>query len=117
MDEDNSRFLYSVLVGAAAAIIAILTVLIVMDAAKAHQAPLGWQYPLSCCSNQDCREANSGEVRETPEGYQLITTGETVPYGNKRIKDSPDGRFHVCQQGGDFDTGRILCIFVPPRGF
>jgi len=91
--------------------------------ACAHEAtntagqPLGWSYPLSCCSLTDCRPAASNEVRETANGYRLVTTGEVVPYTDRRVKDSPSGDFHVCQQGGDFDKGRVLCLFRPARGF
>ena len=92
-------------------------------AGRAHEAtntagqPLGWSYPLSCCSLTDCRPAASSEVRETANGYRLVTTGEVVAYADRRVKDSPDGTFHVCQQGGDFDKGRVLCLFRPARGF
>lgn len=87
-------------------------------AAKAHEAPTGWSYPSSCCSNQDCRLATPGEVKERPQGYVLESTGEVVPYfGDIRRKDSPDGSFHVCQQNGDIDHGRILCLFTPPRAY
>jgi len=83
-----------------------------------HDAPAGWSYPLMCCSNQDCKPTLSGEVRETREGYTLTTTGEFVPHGDRRIKFlSQDGEIHICQQGGDFDAGRILCILVPPQSF
>lgn len=84
--------------------------------ASAHDAPAGWTYPWSCCSNQDCHEVPEDAIKEGPGGYELVTTGEVVPYGDKRVKDSPDGRFHACQQAGDFDKGRILCLFIPPRG-
>ena len=91
--------------------------------ARAHDAlptaaqPNGWTYPWGCCSNQDCRQAATSEVRETPTGYQLATTGEVVGYQDKRIKESPSGDFHVCQQGGDFDKGRVLCLFAPGRDY
>lgn len=91
--------------------------------ACAHEAtntagqPLGWDYPLSCCSLKDCRPTAAGEVRETSEGYRLTSTGEIVGYLDKRVKDSPSGDFHVCQQAGNFDSGRILCLFRPSRGF
>lgn len=91
--------------------------------ARAHEAtntngqPLGWSYPLSCCSLRDCRPAKAGEVRETATGYVLATTGEVVGYQDKRIKESPSGDFHVCQQGGDFDKGRVLCLFAPGRDY
>jgi hypothetical protein len=101
----------------------LLTSALLASGAYAHQAlptaaqPQGWSYPMSCCSLMDCRRANEGEVRETAGGYLLTTTGEVVPYMDKRVKDSPDGLFHTCQVGGDFETGRVLCLFRPPRGF
>lgn len=93
--------------------------------AWSHQAmptaaqPQGWNYPYSCCSGVDCRQVTSGKgglVRETSEGYVIATTNETIPYSDKRVKDSPDGEFHWCSQGGR-DTGGTICLFVPPRAF
>lgn len=91
--------------------------------ARAHEAlptaaqPEGWTYPLSCCSTQDCRQAKAGEVKENDSGFRVVSTGEIVGYTDKRVKNSPDGLFHVCQQGGDFDKGRVLCLFAPPRSY
>lgn len=85
--------------------------------AMGHEAPKGWRYGYECCSDRDCKPAAEGTVRETANGYLLTTTGETVPYGNRRVKNSPDGEFHVCQQAGNFDSGRILCIYAPPRAY
>ena len=87
--------------------------------ASAHDAPTGWTYPYSCCSRQDCREVSSGpegKVRETPQGYQIASTGEVIPYGDIRVKDSPDGAFHWCSVAGAEDT-RTICLFVPPRSY
>lgn len=86
--------------------------------ARAHEATASVQYPLICCSNRDCRPTLEGEVKQTPQGYTLTSTGETVPYNDRRIKPfEADGRIHVCQQAGDFDKGRILCLLVPPPSF
>jgi hypothetical protein len=85
--------------------------------ALGHDAPMGWSYPLSCCSNRDCKPLAAGEIRETPMGYEITSTGEIVGYADRRVKPSPDGSYHVCQQGGDFDKGRALCVFAPPMGF
>lgn len=87
------------------------------DAVPTAAKPLGWKYPYACCSDVDCRPASDAEVRETATGYLIVATGEVVPFGDPRIKDSPDGRYHVCQVGGDFEHGRRLCLFVPPRSF
>lgn len=94
---------------------ALLAILLTSTSAMAHDAPSGWSYPFSCCSNQDCREVPDASIRETPAGY-LASNGETIPYADKRIKDSPDGKFHLCTISGRED-GRALCLFVPPRSF
>lgn len=94
---------------------AILTLVLLSTNALAHDAPNGWSYPFNCCSNQDCREVPDASVRETPAGY-IASNGETIPYLDKRIKDSPDGKFHLCTIAGSED-GRALCLFVPPRSF
>jgi hypothetical protein len=89
--------------------------------AGAHEAPMGWTYPLSCCSNYDCKQVTgghaSGEVREAPGGYVIAGTGEVVPYQDKRIRRSPDGAFHWCAHQAGVDAGRTICLFVPDRGF
>lgn len=103
--------------------IGALVFIVIIGTAMAHEAvsaagqPLGWRYSYACCSDKDCKPVAAGEVRETAEGYLLVKTGEVVGYQDKRIKDSPDGTFHVCQVAGDFDAGRILCIYVPGRGY
>lgn len=86
------------------------------DAMPTAAQPLGWTYPWSCCSGNDCRRAD-GEVAERPEGYQIAETGEIVPYGDKRVKDSPDGEFHWCRHMTGQHAGKTICLFVPPRGF
>lgn len=104
--------------------------------ANAHEAiptaaaPLGWSYPSACCSGYDCAQAAGYRVFETPKGYsftikpgqhQFITEHaytDTIPYGDKRIKNSPDGRFHVCLSSApERKPSRTICLYVPPRGF
>lgn len=93
-----------------------LVMLLIADA-SAHIAPLGWSYPTSCCSGFDCREETDAAVRELPEGFRVMSTGEMISYTDRRVRESPDGRWHLCWSGARFDEGRILCIFAPPRGF
>lgn len=84
--------------------------------AKAHEAPAGWQYDAMCCSSIDCYQAPADDVKETPAGYQL-STGEVIPYGDRRIKRSRDEFFHECKPGGIKDGKYSFCLYVPDRGF
>lgn len=89
------------------------------DALPTAAKPNGWSYPFACCSGMDCREVRAGKdktVVETDKGYVIKATGELIPFGDKRIKNSPDGEFHWCSHGGR-DTGGTICLFVPPRSF
>jgi hypothetical protein len=89
------------------------------EATPTAAKPQGWNYPFSCCSGMDCREVTlgpQGTVNETPQGYKIAATGEVIPYGDKRIKDSPDGVTHWCSVAGK-DDSRTICLFVPPRAF
>ena len=73
-------------------------------------------YDYSCCSTRDCRPIEAHTVRETPAGYVIQQNSETIAYGDKRIRPSPDGRYHLCTAGG-FDTGRAICVYVPTNSF
>ena len=84
--------------------------------AFAHDAPSGWSYPYSCCTNHDCRAVPQSAIAERPEGYVIGTTGEVVPYQDTRVRASPDGDFHWCSVAGK-DNTRTICLFVPPRSF
>lgn len=83
---------------------------------RAHDAPSGWSYPFSCCSNLDCRPVATKAISEKPQGYVINITGEVVPYTDKRIRVSPDGEFHWCSVAGK-DSSRTLCLFVPPHSY
>lgn len=83
--------------------------------ALTHQAPTGWIYPVGCCHNHDCRQVPADYVREARDGWQIVPTGELVPYTDERVKTSPDGLYHWCSAGGS-ETGRTICLYVPPRG-
>lgn len=86
------------------------------DALLTAAKPNGWTYPFSCCSGYDCREVPQSSIGERPEGYVIKATGEVIAYGDKRVKDSPDGAFHWCSVAGAND-GKTICLFVPPRSF
>lgn len=83
------------------------------DAPQSFARPQGWSYPFSCCSGVDCRPVSASRIREGGDGY-TVPSGEIVPLGDPRLKDSPDGEFHWCSVAGA-DDGRTICLFVPPR--
>jgi hypothetical protein len=85
-------------------------------AADAHVAPSGWAYPYQCCRDRDCRPVHNREVMEGPNGYVIAETGEVVGYGDPRLRNSPDGEFHLCAVPGTPST-KAICLFVPPRSF
>ena len=118
------------------ALLAVLAVVSVAfpTASKAHHSVTGWLYPFACCSGKDCHEIRSTAVVEGPNGYtitlrkdehQMLIRDTTfqVAYGDIKIKDSPDGLYHLCvtQQHIISETnmeagGAVLCVFIPPRG-
>ena len=100
----------------AVAFTGLLLILSTCGSADAHDAPRGWTYPLSCCSDLDCREVPDSAIGEGPEGYTIRATGETIPMSDHKVRPSPDGVFHWCSRGGR-DDGATICLFVPPRGF
>ena len=87
------------------------------SSAGAHEAPTGWKYPWSCCSNMDCKAVQSSAVRERPEGYVIQSTGEVVAYSDKRVRNSPDGEYHWCAHQAGLDAGHTICLFVPPKSY
>ena len=95
----------------------LLTTLVLLGQASAHEAPTGWKYPWTCCSNMDCKEVQSSAVLEKPEGYVIQFTGEVVGYQDRRVKNSPDGEYHWCAHQAGIDAGQTICLFVPPKGF
>jgi hypothetical protein len=95
---------------------AILSSMLALSPAYAHVAPSGWVYPYECCSNRDCQPTHGGEITEGPSGYVINETGEIVGYRDPRIKNSPDGEFHLCAPRAG-SAAKAICLFVPPRLF
>lgn len=96
-------------------IVIISAIVLSTSLAYAHTAVAGWAYPYACCSGIDCREVEASAVSETMEGYRINATGEIIPYLDKKVKPSPDGKWHWCSQGGKPTTATI-CLFAPFGG-
>jgi hypothetical protein len=95
----------------------LLSALLSAGSAFGHDSPMGWTYGFECCSSIDCRQLHDVDVTEGPEGYRIVRTGELIPYGDKRIKQSKDEFFHQCTPGGSIDADKSICLYVPNRGF
>src|SRR5215207_5534569 len=66
-------------------------------------------YPISCCSERDCRaltEAKGESVWESLEGWELWD-GRKI--ARRAAKPSPDGEFHLCET----PAHHVLCFFAP----
>lgn len=112
---------------AAVAILSLfcLWLFLLSNPAKAHDAPSGWSYDVTCCNTVDCRPADGPHdgskrhhkvmIEEVTGGYRISTTQEVVPWNDKRVRESKDGDYHVCTTAGK-DNTRALCIYVPMRG-
>ena len=108
------------------ALVIILCGLVIVGftlAARAHQAPSGWQYDAYCCSNLDCAPIAAANVRTSPEGYVVTlgkgdhplkteTTTFTIPYAE--AKPSPDGDYHACLWPTEF---QVHCFYAGSKAF
>lgn len=86
------------------------------DAIQTAAMPQGWSYPYSCCSGYDCREVPASSVREWKGSYVVKNTGEVLMHNDPRLRNSPDGRYHWCSEGGS-DFTKTICLWVPPPAY
>jgi hypothetical protein len=120
-EQDNRILIIIVAIMAAIGLFCLFAAL--GTGAWAHEAtdvagqPLGWVYGYECCSGVDCSVSGDKAISEIPEGYRIELTGEVIPYGDKRIKQSRDEFFHRCTPGGIATAPRSICLYVPDRGF
>jgi hypothetical protein len=87
------------------------TVFMVLALGSSPALAHSW-YPVSCCSEQDCRplvEEKGETVTESTDGWRLWD-GRIIARGIAKL--SPDRQFHLCETR----TKTILCFFAPPGG-
>ena len=94
----------------------VLAAILLASAALAHDAPMGWAYPMACCSGADCREADPGEIVEAPGGWRVVPTGEVLGYHDPKVRQSPDGHWHRCLRNPRDVRSETLCVFVVVGG-
>ena len=77
-------------------------------------------YPKECCNDMDCAPVETVD-RLLPTGGglpQLVVTSKhgkaIVPQGFP-VRESKDGRMHVCMRYDEFGNMDVICLFVPPH--
>ena len=76
-------------------------------------------YPKECCNDHDCVPVESVE-RVVPSGggepYLVVksTRGNAVIRSNFPVRQSKDGRMHICIGHYDRDESEPICFFAPP---
>jgi hypothetical protein len=63
-----------------------------------------------CCGDNDCSMVPAGDVKGTPNGWLIESSGELVPYSETH--SSEDGEFWRCER---YDESR-RCFFAPQPG-
>lgn len=94
----------------------LMFVLLSTASAAAHDAPSGWSYGFECCSSMDCFEEQDQNVELASGGFRIKSTGELIPYTDKRVKMSKDAKYHRCTRLGDPKMPKSICIYVPNSG-
>lgn len=93
--------------------VSIIASALLLHAAEAHD----W-YEKDCCHDRDCAPLADGSIVETKHGF-IVPSGELILYGDFRLKQSRDYRFHWCRlagEGGRHPQERVtmtLCLYVP----
>lgn len=94
----------------------LVQVLAGVSVSRGHDAPTGCSYGFECCSSIDCGPVPADWIREGPDGLTIIPTGETLPYTDRRIKQSKDDATHWCRPPND-PNPRTICVYLPARSF
>lgn len=76
-------------------------------------------YPQECCSGQDCAPVENLvrivlKVGELPQLIVRSKQGKAVIPPSLPLRDSQDGRMHVCMRHDAFGDLEVVCVFVPP---
>src|SRR4051812_9924123 len=67
-------------------------------------------YSAECCNENDCHPVEARAVTSELDGYHY--KNYVIWYDDKRVKDSPDGQYHVCEGVYPY-SNRVFCLYVP----
>lgn len=102
--------------------IVVVAIALLAGTALSSPTPIeahGW-YPKECCDDRDCAPVDS-VVRFVPAGGglpQLVVTskhGTAIVPQDFPVRQSKDGRMHVCMRHDPFGAMDVMCLFMPPH--
>jgi hypothetical protein len=108
------RVVAIILLAMAAIMVWMLAALVLMTFVQPVAAHSFYHY--ECCHDRDCWPLEPAEIRETPQGWVIEGLSQPIPYDWPKVKESPDGRYHLCTTTGT-TSGLPLCLYVPPASF
>lgn len=86
-----------------------------LSTANAHS----W-YPRECCHGRDCAPVDKITLLISKDGnvsyFKVSSQVGTaiIPYGFP-VRESKDGRIHICIRYDPFGDKRVICLFMPPN--
>ena len=74
-------------------------------------------YPMECCHHDDCAPVESVE-RLVPTGgaprNSFAHEAWHDAHPRKLLRESKDGRMHICVRANDYGRDDVMCLFMPP---
>ena len=99
--------------------LSLIQAMIIASTSLAPPAMAHSWYPSECCQQIDCAPVDS-VTRLVPKGggpAELLVTSKhgtvIIPAGFP-VRESRDGRIHICMGYGPFGSRELLCLFMPP---
>ena len=96
----------------AAVLVMVLITMAWPRAARAHDAPSGWQYGKECCADKDCHPTPCERIAAVQGGFEYRDyAGATYFFTREKMKISLDDNCHVCISLAHSPT----CVYLPAR--
>lgn len=89
----------------------ILMAILMTSPAFAHESVSGWLYDAACCSDRDCKQINSRDVKFSQGSYRW--NGYSVDVNSTKLRLSGDNEYHACINE---HSKRLICFYVPQGG-
>jgi len=72
-------------------------------------------YTADCCGGKDCKPVPCAEIVSTYDGFVWAHQNETIAFGRKLLRYSPDNDCHVCVARPEWSGASPygVCIYLP----